>query len=289
MFAVTANAFAHEAFTLVSSVKKTITFEELLKIEKERTPGKKDGTTLTFTESDIRLVISTGPEDDMLSYRIQGMRNPTLVVPSDVKLRILFVNKDGDMKHDIRFAHVMAEFGLEPNTGNSAGSEKLGSHDENAAFQAEEIVLTSNADGAYKYFCSIRGHAKGGMWGHILVGVKPGKDTKAPEQMQHDHASGSDDMEDMPGMKMDDKTPAKKPDEMSDMPGMDHSNHQMQMASTTNIRDPMARESSRKPHTILWRHDARRLAAVYAFSPIKGQLAFFQNTRCYPPTDTGRS
>lgn len=65
--AFSVQAFAHQAFTLVSSEKKTIKFEDLVKIEKERTLGKRDGTTLTFTEKEIRLVIITGPEEDMLS------------------------------------------------------------------------------------------------------------------------------------------------------------------------------------------------------------------------------
>src|SRR4029079_9812961 len=97
-----ASAFAHDAFTLVSSQKKTIKSDDLAKIETERTAGKIDKTTITFTQNEIRLVVTTGPEDDMLSYRIQGVRNPTLVVPSGETLRVLFVHVDGCMKHDNR-------------------------------------------------------------------------------------------------------------------------------------------------------------------------------------------
>ena len=152
-FSLSINGLAHEAFHLVSSTPKTLTYEELLKIEKGQTVGKKDGTNLTFTEKEIRLVVTTGPEDDMLSYRIQGMRNPTLVVPEDVTLRVLFVNMDGDMKHDVRFAHIMGEFTLDPGIAQAAGSEKLGAHEDGAPLQAAELVLESNEDGAYKYAC----------------------------------------------------------------------------------------------------------------------------------------
>lgn len=238
-FAISAQAFAHQAFTLVSSEKKTIRSEDLLRFEKERTLGKKDGTTLTFTETEIRLVVTSGPEDDMLSYRIQGMRNPTIVVPPDAKIKILFVNMDGDMKHDIRFAHIVGEFVVAPDVIGSVGTEKLASHEEDAPLQAEDVVISANEDGAYKYFCSVRGHAKGGMWGNILVGVKPGANMKTPAKPAAD-----DKMVDMPGMKMDDKAPVKKPGDMSDMPGMDHSKHNMDMSSTTNIGDLMQRESS---------------------------------------------
>src|SRR5215211_2773975 len=95
------NALAHPAFTLVSSEKKVVKEEELSQIEKSRTVGKIENSNLVFTEKQIRLVVVTGPEDDMLSYRIEGVRNPNLVVPGDVTLKILFVNVDGDMHHDI--------------------------------------------------------------------------------------------------------------------------------------------------------------------------------------------
>jgi plastocyanin len=190
---------------------------DLAKLEKDQTVGKKDKTTLTFTENAIRLVATTGPEDDMLSFRIQGMRNPTIVVPSGATLTVLFINTDGDMTHDIRFSHVMGDFPIAPATAESAGTTRIAHKAEDGTSNAEEIVIKANEeDGAYKYFCSVRGHAKGGMWGNILVGVKPGADMKMPEKMDMnnmDHKKSDE----MPGMKMDDK---KKSEDMSDMPGM---------------------------------------------------------------------
>lgn len=236
------NAFAHEAFTLVSSEKKAIKFEDLVKIEAERTPGKKDKSTITFTEKEIRLVVNTGPEDDMLSYRILGIRNPTLIVPSGATLRILFVNTDEDMKHDVRFGHVVGDFTIAPDAAETAGTTRLDHKGADETIQAEEIVLKANEDGVYKYFCSVRGHAKGGMWGNIAVGVKPG-DLKTPPKTKHVHSPDEDKMDDMPGMKKD-EPPVKKPDDMSNMPGMEHENGGMSMSSVTNIGDPMARESS---------------------------------------------
>src|SRR5437763_1804924 len=97
------NAFAHQAFTLVSSERKTVKQADVTALEKNQTMGRHDKTALTFTENEIRLVAVTGPEDDMLSYRIQGVRNPTLIVPSGATLKILFLNLDDDMRHDIRF------------------------------------------------------------------------------------------------------------------------------------------------------------------------------------------
>ncbi len=264
------NSFAHEAFTLVSSEKKTIKLADLIAVEKTRTLGRKENSSLTFTEKEIRLVVKTGPEDDMLSYRIQGVRNPNLIVPAGAVLKILFVNSDDDMRHDVRFGHVVKDFEIAVETAETVGSNRLEPKTEDGAMQAEEIVVKASEDGAYKYFCSVRGHAKGGMWGNIFVGVKPGADVKTAEKKPHVHSPDEDDKEmpsemkmsdpkdSMPNMKTDDrksdmsgmKMNDEKSDSMADMPGMKmdgmtHGGHSaMQMKSIVDVNAPMSRESS---------------------------------------------
>lgn len=211
-----ANVFAHQTFTLVSSEKKTVKESNLASLEKNQTTGKKDKTNLSFVEQEIRLVVTTGPEDDMLSYRIQGVRNPNLVVPNGATLRILFVNSDVDMRHDVRFGHVVGEFPIAPDIAETAGSRKLTARSEDAVLQAEEMVIKASGTGAYKYFCSVRGHAKGGMWGNILVGVQPGANLKTAEKQVHVHSADEekDDHHDAPGAKPhahDEKKEAPKP------------------------------------------------------------------------------
>lgn len=267
------NGFAHQSFTLISSTKKTIKLDDLIAAEKERTLGKKDGTNLTFTEQEIRLVIKTGPADDMLSYRILGIRNPSLIVPSGATLKILFVNSDEDMTHDVRFGHIEGDWADAPEIAETTGSNHLEHTSEDGTMQAEEIIIKAGEDGAYKYFCSVRGHAKGGMWGNILVGITSTANLKTPEKTMHVHSADEDmpmngkkpdDMSgmNMPGMKpddmksgdmrmpgMDDKKSGSMAgmnhgsgQEMAGMPGMDHG--AMQMKSITNLNDPMTRESS---------------------------------------------
>ena len=212
-FVLSVNAFAHTAFTLVSSEKKTIKESDLAVLEAKQTAGIKSNVDLTFTGNEIELVAVTGPEDDMLSYRIQGMRNPNLVVPSGATLRIVFVNLDADMRHDIRLGHVMGDFPLQPDIAETAGSERLTAKGEDGTMQADEIVIKANEDGTYKYFCSVRGHAKGGMWGNILVGVKPGANLKTAPKTQHVHTPDEDKM---PG-EMNMPKQGEKPADMKDM------------------------------------------------------------------------
>lgn len=277
-----ANAFAHQTFTLVSSEKKTVKESEIAQLVKQQTNGKKDKSNLSFTEKEIRLVVLTGPEDDMLSYRIQGIRNANLVVPNGATLKILFVNSDVDMRHDVRFGHVVGEFPIAPDIAETAGSQKLTARSEDGILQAEEMVIKASGTGAYKYFCSVRGHAKGGMWGNILVGVQPGANLKTAEKQVHVHSADEeneghhDDSNAAPHAHGDKKPPTseKKPsDEKNEMnhqhsektnaPKNDetakaaHGGHNQNtaemnhndgehsaMRSVVNINDPMTRESS---------------------------------------------
>ncbi len=160
-------------FTLIRSVLKTLTPVTLSAAEKTQTPGvvSLNGKMLTFTQKAVRLVAETGPENDMLSYRIDGLRNPTLVVPKGAVLTLLFVNTDDDMAHDIRFGAVLPAY---PNVmtaygKSSAGSPELAHKSESVLHGAELTLRMPDTPGVYAYFCTVRGHAQGGMIGKIVV------------------------------------------------------------------------------------------------------------------------
>lgn len=260
-----ANIFAHQAFTLVSSEKKTVKETEIANSEKSQTVGKKEGSNLVFTEKEIRLIVLTGPEDDMLSYRVQGVRNPNLIVPSGATLKILFINSDVDMRHDVRFGHVVKDFEIAVETANTAGSEKLTAKSEDGIFQAEDFVIKASENGAFKYFCSVRGHAKGGMWGNILVGESSTENLKTAPKEKHVH-SPDEEKEDHQHETKTTTTPTekkpetehqhdqKKPEsnhdhnakktETENHSTMNHGEQHSDMKAVTDIGSPMAREGS---------------------------------------------
>lgn len=166
-----ATAQAGAGFQVVRVTPKTLTSAAVTAAGKTATAGKvaADKKTLTFTGKTARLVAATGPENDMLSYRINGLRNPTLVVPKGATLKILFVNTDGDMAHNLRFGAWRAVYPNVVDTKNSVGTPPL-PHGTNASRHAEELTLHVPATpGKYNYFCTVRGHAQGGMRGTLLV------------------------------------------------------------------------------------------------------------------------
>lgn len=214
-------------FSLLDSSRKTLTEAQLTALEAQQTMGRAsdDKKSLTYDASTIRLVVRTGPEDDMLSFRIQGLRNPTLVVPQNATLNVLFANTDEDMPHDVHFSALRPPFAAMPSMQNAVGSAKL-PHEAQEKYAAQELSLRATKIGSYTYFCSVTGHAKGGMFGFLVVGTQP---------TQADYNN----------------MPPQSHDEHSEHGAMGHemSGHEMhsmghEMHSTVDLNDPMSRESS---------------------------------------------
>ncbi len=252
-------------FKMVSGQKKTLTRQELASLEKGATTGARDGNKLVFKDQNVRLVVHTGPEDDMLSYRFQDSRNPTVVVPANATINILFVNSDDDMSHDIRFGTKPSEFAVAADTAGTVGTTKLAHAAEDESLMAEEVVIKAPGSGEFVYFCSVRGHANGGMWGNLVVGANARPDLPQPVKTEHVHSTD----EENPSHNHDEsdshnhaeateqhshdepKAEANHPEmsgmnqqEMAEMPGMDHSHGQMAMRSIVDLNVPMTRESS---------------------------------------------
>ena len=168
-----AAAVSASPFTVSAGVPQVVTPSGLTAAEEAGTPSQKSPgkNTLTFQGKSIRLVAVTGPENDMLSYRIDGRRNPTLVVSRGATLKLLFVNTDDDMAHNIRFGPALRAYPtvMASYSKTSVGTPEL-AHKSGAIYSGEELTLHMPAmPGTFVYLCTVRGHAQGGMVGKIVV------------------------------------------------------------------------------------------------------------------------
>jgi len=266
---------AKAPFSLVSSSPKTLSSAQLEDAEKTATAGtlSKDKKSLTFGQSAIRLVVRTGPEDDMLSYRIAGVRSPTLIVPAHAVLKVLFVNTDGDMKHDIHFGSVKPPFPIAPDVAGTVGTAKL-PHEENGTYSGEELTVAADQTGSFFYFCSVKGHAKGGMFGQIAVGTAPDKAPAVPDggmagmDMSGMDMGGSKKGGAMAGMDM-----GATKNGAGSMAGMKMGT--MAMSSTVDLSDPMSRESS----GTAWLPDS---SPIYARMKMRGKRMLMFHGDIFP-------
>ena len=160
-----AQAAPHSAIVLTGAQAKTFSLAQAAALDKTATPGRvsADRKTLLFHQKIVRLIARSGPASDMLSYRIDGLRNPTVVVPAGATVQALFLNTDDDMTHNLRF-------GLQHSSSVlSVGTPNL-PHKTQSAFHASEVTLHLPAKpGTYYYYCTVPGHAPGGMYGTLIV------------------------------------------------------------------------------------------------------------------------
>ena len=160
-------------FTLVGDTSETLTPAVLAAVQKTETQGRWSpaGKALTFEQAVVRLVAVTGPENDMLSYRIGGLRNPNLVLSRWALVQMLFVNTDDDMRHNLRFGAASAAYPsvMTAYVKSSIGTSEL-PRKSGAALHAEYLAFRTPAKpGVYAYFCTVRGHAQSGMAGKVVV------------------------------------------------------------------------------------------------------------------------
>lgn len=169
---ISATAFAQSGapFTLLDH-KAVKLNAPLAEGDSGKAAGKisKDKKSLEFAGPDINLVVHTGPEEDMLSFRVQGLRNPNLIVHPGATLHITFVNTDEDMFHDMRFGAMRSSFEKTPDVTGTVGSVQLAHSSEDVMNADVMTIKAPSKPGKYAYFCSVKGHALGGMRGTILV------------------------------------------------------------------------------------------------------------------------
>lgn len=170
--AISAAAFSSaDGFTVSGAKKLTVTASKLASAKKKVTIGNvgSDKNSITFSGSSAQLVVETGPKNDMMSFRIQGIRNPSLIVKAGATLHILFVNTDDDMFHSLRFTAKVAPFDAKMGTKSSVGSSDL-AHMAPKMFFGQEFTLKAPIKkGSYSYVCTTAGHAAAGMYGTITV------------------------------------------------------------------------------------------------------------------------
>lgn len=125
--------------------------------------------TLTFSGSRIHILALAGPENAMFSYKIAGLTNPTLRVPAGVRVHLVVVNVDDDMSHDLVIWHPRRSYPVRPDVPPQAVRTHALPPRHGQTYQAEVLLIQALRPGSFDYFCSIPGHAKGGMHGRLDV------------------------------------------------------------------------------------------------------------------------
>lgn len=125
--------------------------------------------TVTFSGSNIHVLILAGPESNMFSYKIAGLTNPTLRIPAGVRIRLTVINVDDDMIHNLVISSPVRSFPERPEVPPAAVRTRSLPPRHGKTFSTDKLVIQALRPGRYVYFCSLPGHAKGGMHGPLEV------------------------------------------------------------------------------------------------------------------------
>jgi rusticyanin len=133
-----------------------------------------DANRVTFTSSEIHLVVLAGPTghpDD--TFTVAGLVNPTITVPAGAEVSVEVVNADPDAAEGFVIVPRGSARSWAPMT--KARREFAGSalwflgDPTGAGMHAGTIDFTASTAGSYQYLCAVPGHAQEGMVGDFVV------------------------------------------------------------------------------------------------------------------------
>jgi rusticyanin len=129
--------------------------------------------TITFTATTVRVTVlaspSSGPDE---TFRIAGMTNPAIVVPTGSQVSIEIINADPGTAHGLVITAGQDTTWMPMMTARPAftGSALwfLG-NPTSAGMHAGTLTFTAATPGTYQYLCPVPGHARDGMAGAFTV------------------------------------------------------------------------------------------------------------------------
>lgn len=133
----------------------------------ELRPGHHDNSFSNPHVGTYHILMLAGPKQNMLSFRVGELTNPTIRVPLGSCLTINLVNVDDDMVHDLYITSQKPPYGQVVHA-TAIGSPILRPY-QGKRYSAGTLILQAQHVGTVYYVCTVPGHAKKGMWGRITV------------------------------------------------------------------------------------------------------------------------
>jgi rusticyanin len=127
---------------------------------------------ITFTSTTVSVVVEASPPDSPdMTFRIAGLTNPTLVVPTGARVTVEFINADSDEAHGWTVTTAAPPYGLGATSPAAFPGAQAGviGNPTNAGQGARTITFTATTAGTYHYLCPVPGHAQVGMTGTFIV------------------------------------------------------------------------------------------------------------------------
>ena len=133
----------------------------------------KSANTITYTGSDVKIVMLGGPGNADEKFVIGGLVNPTLNIPQGARVTMEFINEDTGMPHGVEITSAtppyvymsMMQGGIYPGAFIHPIPVAVSNK-----YPVAQISFTAGQAGNFYYLCQYPGHAEKGMYGKIVIG-----------------------------------------------------------------------------------------------------------------------
>lgn len=143
-----------------------------------------------FSGAQIEIpIIAVEPGNPDTTFEVHDKVNPTLIVPAGARLRFTLANADGGMPHALDVTASAPPYREVPHLSMTKSSDEREKTNDSSmmkkAVATTGVVAPNNGNkkrlavrdtdwftlkpGTYYYVCPIRGHAKQGMYGKLVV------------------------------------------------------------------------------------------------------------------------
>lgn len=128
--------------------------------------------TITFTGTRVSFtVVAIAPGAPDMTFRVAGLSNPTIIVPTGAQVTVRFINNDSNEAHGWLVTSNQPPFGFgQPAVPAIAGASAGVIGDPVSGDDgANTVSFTAGSAGSYHYICPMPGHAQMGMHGSFIV------------------------------------------------------------------------------------------------------------------------
>ena len=128
--------------------------------------------TITFTGTRVSFtVVAIAPGAPDMTFRVAGLSNPTIIVPTRAQVTVRFINNDSNEAHGWLVTSNQPPFGFgQPAVPAIAGASAGVIGDPVSGDDgANTVSFTAGSAGSYHYICPMPGHAQMGMHGSFIV------------------------------------------------------------------------------------------------------------------------
>ena len=135
----------------------------------------KSANTITYTGTNVKIVMLGGPKEADEKFIIAGLINPTLRIPQGANITMEIINKDEGMSHGVEittatppytYMSMMQGGGIYP----GASIQPIPKAASNQ-YPASQVSFAVSNVGEFYYLCQYPGHAANGMYGKIIIGL----------------------------------------------------------------------------------------------------------------------